>query len=218
MSTLAELRQQVRDYTSIKSTSVLPDAEVDRFINSAHSFLLTTADWPMLRETVSWLHTGGSPTHDLSAQVPVAYRVIDVFAQESAGGNPRQLNFRDTPLMSQSRTGAPREFSWDQFASNITLFPTPSKDVLMTGVFVVEPAELVNDSDTTQFPARFAQAVSLLASARILEREGDGSDRGQSYELRAFQTVEQAKRMLLTPASRTVSLGSRKTRGRGVRR
>lgn len=219
MTTLAELRQQVRDLTGILSTSVLPDSDVDRFVNEAHTFLLTLGDWPMLRQEVSWVHPADQADYDLSASLTnSAYRVIDVFVQENAGARPRQLFERDAPIISEDRTGGVREFNWDADTSVIKFFPTPSAEQFCTGVFVVEPTPLVLDTDLPMFPARFAQAVSLLAASRVLEREGDSSGRSQTFEQRSFQTIEQAKRVLMTPARRTVTLGGRRTRGRGVRR
>lgn len=214
---VSQLRTRVRSLTAISSTSVLPDTEIDDYLEEASLFLANLADWPQLRvkEDVAWVAGNATTSVTFTAPVSTAQRIIDVYAINPDNGQAWSLYERVVPVSATTGEAFPREWLWDAAAASLSLFPTPDRDLTITMTLVADPWPL---ADGIWLSDRYAPAIAFLAAAYILEREGDSSGRSNTYKQRAFETIDNARRALLTPARRTVTLGGRRTRGRGLRR
>ena len=211
------MRSRVRELTGILSPGVLTDAEIDRFVNEANMTVLAARDWPFLVEQVSSVLPAGDSVATFTPSA-TAHRVVDVFSQTDSSGKAVEMFERSAPLIAEPFQGRPREFSWDAASSSMTVFPAPTSETLITARVVVEPSEMVDDKDTSPIPERFAASIPFLASARILEREGDKGERAKSFEERCWELVGDMVRVLLTSSRKTVVLGGRKSGRRGLRR
>lgn len=217
MATLANFRSRVRELTGIRSPGVLTDTEIDAFVNEASFAVLASRDWPFLIETANVVVDTGDSSATFTSLSATAHRVVDVYAQT---GNSRafQLFERAESLIPEPFTARPSEFYWNPGTATMDLYPNVSGEWVLTGRFVIEPSALVVDSDVSPIPERFAACVPFLAAARILEREGDQSERAERFEARAWELVGDMVRVLLTSSRRTAVLGGRGAGRRGVRR
>jgi hypothetical protein len=215
---LSAIRTRVRSLTSILSTSILSDSELDDFVNEAQTLLCLTADWPFLVHTATVTTAGNDET--VAVPLPVgrtAQRVIDVYASTSPGNKPWQLFERAQPTITENTTGYPREYEWNSATGELRLYPTPSGPFTVTVRVVLDPTSMSSGSDVPLIPVAFRHGIAYLAAALILEREADTTGRIASYENRVAEVVEEMRRLLLTSGRPTFTIGGRVGRRRSAR-
>lgn len=217
---LAVLRTRVRSLTSILSTSVLSDSELDAFVSEAHNLICLAADWPFLVHTVSvTIPTGAS---EVIVPLPVgrtAHRVVDVFGQTDVGSKPWQLFERAQPTIVENDGGTyPREFEWVPATDTLRVFPTPSRSIILRVRVVLDPTPLVSSPDEPLIPPPYHHGIAYLAAALILEREADTTGRVEAYQQRAGGVIQEMRRQFLTSSRVTAMIGSRVSRRRTARR
>lgn len=216
---LAALRTRVRSLTSILSTSVLSDAELDAFINEAHNLICLAADWPFLVHVESV--TAG--TNDTEVVVPLplgrtAQRVMDVFGQTEVNSKPWQLFERAQPTIVEDGASYPREFDWVPATDTLRLWPTLSRSVILRVRVVLDPTVMLSSGDEPLIPAPYRHSIAYLAAALVLEREADTTGRVDAYQQRAGGAIQEMRRLLLTSSRTTAMIGSRVSRRRTARR
>jgi hypothetical protein len=216
---LDELRTRVRSLTSILSTSVLSDDELDAFINEAHNLLCLAADWPFMvhTETVTF------GTGDDGVVVPLpsgrtAQRVLDVYAYGASGDKPWQMFERAEPRIQEDSTGWPREFEWVAATDTLRVYPVPSKDFQVRVRLVLDPVRMVDDADEPLLPVAYRHGIAYMASALLLEREADTTGRVDAFQARAAGSVEEMRRLLLTTSRPSFIIGGRRSGRRSNRR
>lgn len=212
---LLTARERVRDLTGIRSVGVLSDAGIDRYINEAANEIYASADWPFLRETLTAVLAAGDSEATLTPS-NVAHRVVDVFAVVN-GGQPFQVHERTSPLLASQAATSVREFDWVASTSTLRVYPAASSEVELTVRLVVEPVDVVADTDEFAMPDRFSSCVPFLAAARVLEREGDTSERGSDFVERAWRLASDMRRVLMTSSRTSAVLGGRSSRRRSRR-
>lgn len=216
---LAAIRTRVRSLTSILSTSVLSDADLDAFINEAHNLLCLSADWPFLIHTVTVTATTEDP--DVIVPLPVgrtAQRIVDVFGQTEPGSKPWQLTERDEPTIVEDSSSYPREFEWVPATDTLRLFPTPSRPTILRVRMVLDPTVMMSSPDVPLLPPSYRHGIAYLAAAMVLEREADTTGRIDAYQQRAGSVIQEMRRLLLTSSRTTAMIGSRVSRRRTARR
>jgi hypothetical protein len=215
---LAALRTRVRSLTSILSTTILTDAELDAFINEAQTLLCLAADWPFLVHTAEATTTVSVDTVSLTLPAGrTAQRVIDVYARSEVGAKPWQLFERAQPRIQEENTAYPRDYEWDSATNTLTLYPIPSDPFIVTARVVLDPTTMVLSTDVPLIPASFRHGIAYMASALILEREADNTGRIQSYERRVSEVIDEMKRLLLASSRPTLNIGGRIGRRRSAR-
>jgi hypothetical protein len=216
--TLADIRTRVRSLTSILSSSILSDSEMDAFINEAQTLICLTADWPFLVHTVS--ATVDSQDDTVVLTLPAgrtAQRVVDVFASIDVGDKPWQLFERAQPTIVEDTSGYPREYEWDSDTNTLRLYPIPSTSFAITVRVVLDPKNMTSGTDVPIVPVAFRHGIAYMASALILEREADTTGRIAAYERRVAEVIEEMRRLLLTSGRATFTIGGRVGRRRSAR-
>jgi len=224
---LSAIRTRVRSLTSILSPSILSDAEIDAFVNEAHTLICLTADWPFLVYTTTGLATSNDPLAivDLPTYSPApgvelsrtAQRIIDVYASTAPGDKPWQLFERAQPTISENTTGYPREYEWNAAGTTLRLYPTPSSLFYLRIRLVLDPIPMVLPTDQPLLPVAFRHGIAYMAAALILEREADTTGRIAAYENRVAEVIEEMRRLLLTSGRPTFTIGGRVGRRRSAR-
>lgn len=215
---LTALRTRVRSLTSILSTSVLTDAELDDYINEAQTLLCLTADWPFLIHETSAVLTPSDDTVVLTLPATrTSQRIIDVYAYRTAGEKPWELYERAQPKISEDTDGYPRDYAWDGATNTLTVYPRPSEGFTVRVRMVLDPKVMSAGTDVPLIPVSFRHGIAYLAAALILEREADTTGRVAAYEKRTSEVVEEMRRLLLTSGRPTFTLGGRVGRRRSAR-
>lgn len=216
---LTALITRVRSLTSILSPSVLSDAEITDFLNEAHNVFCLSADWPFLTHVVESTLTVDDDTVVLSLPAGrTAQRVLDVFAWNQPGDKPWQLYERAQPRIAEDYNAYPREFDWDAGTNTLRVYPVPSNTFGVRVRLVLDPKPMAAGGDVPLMPDAFRHGLAYLAAATILEREADTTNRVEAYQNRAAGVLEEMRRLLLTSARTTFTLGGRTSLRRNARR
>jgi hypothetical protein len=216
---LSQLRDRVRSLTSILATSVLSDAELDAFINEAHTSFCLTADWPFLLHTVTVDVAKGASSVTLTLPSGrTAQRVVDVYATDQPGGKPWQVFERAQPTIGESWDGRVREYDWAPTPRTVSLYPSADRATTLRVRVVLDPSTLTASTDQPLVPAAFRHGIAYLAASAVLEREADRTGRAQTYGSKATEVVSDMRRLLLASGRPTFTLGGRVSQRRGARR
>lgn len=208
---LSQLRSHVRSLTGIQSTAIVSDADIDLFINEAYQEINREADWPFLRAQTTITTVVNQPTYTLPAGV--ADNSIASVAILSNDVNRRQLKPRSRYSTDDSPgpylIGRAKEYSvWNGV---IEFYPTPDSVETINLRYFSEPANLVNNTDSPIFDAKFHSLVAYGASVRVLIREGDDTERRGYYNLQFQNGMEQMKGDYLSERDRSIlRLGGRR--------
>ncbi len=208
---LSQLRSHVRSLTGIQSTAIVSDADIDLFINEAYQEINREADWPFLRAQTTITTVVNQPTYTLPAGV--ADNSIASVAILSNDVNRRQLKPRSRYSTDDSPgpylIGRAKEYSvWNGV---IEFYPTPDAVETINLRYFSEPANLVNNTDSPIFDAKFHSLVAYGASVRVLIREGDDTERRGYYNLQFQNGMEQMKGDYLSERDRSIlRLGGRR--------
>lgn len=215
---LAAIRLRVRSLTSILSSSILSDAELDAFINEAQTLLCLVADWPFLVHTATVTSAGNDDTVNVSLPAGrSAQRIIDAYASTEPGRKPWQMFERAQPTVAEDTTGYPREYQWLADTSELKLYPVPSGPFTVTVRLVLDPTTMTTGTDVPLIPVAFRHGIAYMAASLILEREADTTGRIAAYERRVSEVVEEMRRLLLSSGRPTFTIGGRVGRRRSAR-
>ncbi len=207
---LSQLRTHVRSLVAIASTDIISDADLNIFVNEAYLEIMRDADWPFLRNETTLNLVIGQDSYTLPAGV--GETSIASVAILSNDANRRQLKPRsrysvdDTlgPLINDK----PQEYN--TWRGNIQFWPTPSMTETVTIRYFSEPVELVNNTDTPTFEAKFHTIIAYGAAVRVLYREGDDTERRAYYNTLYRNGIEQMKEDYLSERDRSIfRLGGR---------
>lgn len=201
MATLAQIRNRVRSLAGVYATALLPDDDIDLFVNDAYHEVNGIAPWPFLTDTISL----SVPAGDATATLPLTPRDIrQVVATDPTFGR-RTLEPSSQQLSAtwpSSLSGRLSRWAWDGSAllrfNAASLAPTELEVVVQQRV-----GSLTGAGSLPVWPDEYHSALSYAAAAAALVREGDDTQRASAY-LQAYEaTVERMRRDLLTSAPRT---------------
>lgn len=157
---LAELRAEVKS----RGFDYLPDARINRFINTAYTLdICEEDDWPFLDATA----TGTAPL--TIADLRTVESVVDTTNQAKL--KPLSIKHITDITANVEESGTPENFYIDG-GDTIKVFPTNSNATLEVR-YIKAPSELVQEEDEPIFPERFHYLVVEGAIRRAYEDDDE---------------------------------------------
>lgn len=218
---ITDLRTKVRDMSGFVDNNVVTDDQLDDILNECYFNIASKADWPWLEISQSTTFAAGQDSFtfsnssylDLSRVVEAKVLVEGQDEWYHIFERPGSLMNEELPSYNALKSGTPKEFIWDGAFNNFVLYPATDREVTVSIRFACDPTSV----DFLLIPLPYVQGLVYLAASRLLEREGDTSERVARFEFRSMEIVESMRKALTTSGRKTVRLGGRRNFQRGRR-
>ncbi len=177
MTTLLDLREDVRSRLNEVSARFWQDAELDRWINQALTEVARRSETLQDRAEI----TTAADVQEFSMPVDTI-RVYRVEWMPDAGTPIYPLEYRDFSSMDQIwytsqnvTTGIPSLFSMWGYPPQlkVVLYPKPSQDGRIRVFYYRLPATIVSDIDTAEIPAGWESLIALHCEYVALRKDAD---------------------------------------------
>lgn len=214
---LADLRARVRYLSKVASPVTLPDAELDRFINEAYQEVCRAEDWPFLRAEAALQLLKDTTGYVLA---PAVRQVVTITAVVGESGDT--LNAVSAAGYDQLRAetplavGLPNVYHYNIHTRQLSVFPTPERDIAARVLYNIRVAPLVLPTDVPVFVQEYHDAIAYQAAVFVLMREEDQSEAARSFSTRYQALIGDMRRDLKVrrDRGRVVVAGRRSRLGR----
>ena len=172
---LAALREQVRELTNFRMSSLVSDARIDAAVNEAYMQVAAAEPWTWLVSSSTATVSPSSPAMTLAS----CRQVLTVALSDGA---------RTLLLDRSSRTSAdwlvpsgtvPALYAFVQ-PGQLLIQPVPDKAYACTVQFIARVAAL-GASDSPVFASEYHAMLAYAAAASLLVQEVDETSRAQAY-------------------------------------
>lgn len=193
---LSALRTRVRSLTNIRSSSMLPDAEIDTALND-----FTKQVW----DAYAWPQANGEDPRTLVAGVttipwPVAARSITAlyYAQDPTAAPVRLVpQSADSGVLSGPNPTQVCAYSQNPSARTITLDGEPAGGETLSIRYKAETPYLTLATDVPPFGEEFHSLFAYGAAANILREKSGKEAKAQEFQGRAERAIGQLRRLYL---------------------
>lgn len=196
---LNTIRARVRALSNIRSSSILPDADIDEYVNDFTKMLCESYDWPQFIGTAVITTTTAS-SYNYPAD---ARNIISVAVRLSGREIPlTAVGSRELDLAGQSGETVPAIYGDDPAARKIKIVPGAAPGFQLVVRFHKNPPTLVQGSDVPPFDAEYHLAWATAAAASALrERSGD-PQKAQYFESKTGEIISRMRRRYLMSRDR----------------
>ncbi len=201
MTTLSEIRQQVRDRIDESNAKFWTNTQIDSWINEGARDLARRGEVLQTRSTIT--SVAGTQEYTLPTDVVRVYRV----EYEDSGGQIWPLEYRDFNNMDsvwwtrQATTESSRPYWFTMWGYPPTLslvvYPTPANSDEIIRIFYYSvPANVTGDGDTVACPQGWEDCIVLYAEYVALRKDGDPrwQEAKMLYEERVDQMMNLTRR------------------------
>jgi hypothetical protein len=207
MSTLTDIRTDVRERIGEDAADFFTDAEVDRAINLGVTTFSAEELWPWLYTTYSSTLLSGVTTKALPDDVSIhRFFNLAIFGGDLSRGRllervDPQAGFRIK--YSYTALNQAPIYYFVSAAENagattytITFVPTPNTSYDLEGIYLRKPAVLSAGGDEPDIPEEFQPAVPAWAAGHLLLKEVQISQKAQEQFALYNKVAEQARKLL----------------------
>lgn len=208
---LDALRTRVRRLTSIQSTAILTDAELNQIINEVYHEVAGQYDWP-------WLHvedTVSISSGDRTATLPVTVQEVKSVVSEDGTDRARlhAVSFNDIEGLFEDELEDGEPVVWAlQDETTLAFHPPADQSYTFHVRGLLQPDDLSVDTDEPIFDSTFHPVLAYAAAARLLAEEGDESKRIERYtEEASGYLLRMYQRYMVSHDTSLFQMGGRRT-------
>lgn len=211
---LSDLRTRVRALTGIPSTSILPDAILDAYINESYRDVATAYDWTWMTGTYTMYVV--SYDSELGFELPTANpsikdnKILQIYSD--ASGDERVLTRRSRWTINENNEGVSGSGKATEYVLKngyVFLYP-PSRDESLKIDYILSTPSLTLTTDSPLFSSEFHSVLAYGAAVRVLIAEGDDTQRKEFYNTQFKEILEQMRKDYLSNRDKsTLRLGGR---------
>lgn len=172
---LAALRDQVRELTNFRMTSLVSDARIDAAVNEAYMQVAAAEPW-------SWLVSSSTAT--VSPSVPTmtlasCRQVLSVTLNDGTRTLLLDRSSRTSPDWLMPAGTVPQLYAFVH-PNQLLIQPVPDKAYTCTVQFIARVASL-GAADSPVFNSEYHLMLAYAAAASLLVQEVDETSRAQAY-------------------------------------
>lgn len=197
---LNQLRTRVRGLAGIRSTSLLPNSEIDEYINEFNYSLFEAYDWPQRTTTSTLTTTAGTGTYAMPSNAAV---VVALEYGPDSTGYRRQLSAvgaAEYDALNTTSVGLPETYYANPEARTVSLWPKPDITEYLRIRYLRKVTALVNDNDAPPFDADFHLMYAQAAAAAAIRAHGGDEKRARDLDTRVVSSIARLrKRYLMNP-------------------
>jgi hypothetical protein len=197
---LNQLRTRVRSLSGIRSTALLPDSEIDEYVNEFNYSVFEAYDWPQRTTTTTLTTVPGTGTYAMPSNAAV---VVALEYGPDSTGYRRQLSAvgaAEFDALNTGSIGLPEVYYANPEARTVSLWPRPDIAESLRVRYLRKVTALASDNDAPPFDSDFHLMYAQAAAAAAIRAHGGDERRARDLDTRVVASIARLrKRYLMNP-------------------